>query len=307
LKYFVHKKVGEPMSKQPDSVVVTASIQDVLERARIYLKAGLAVHLTGPAGVGKTTLALKIARDFSESHYLIQGDETFTRNELVGGLYGYYQKVVEDNFISSVSKVERRITPIWVDNPVAMACQEGGILVYDEFTRARPETNNVLLGILSEKVLLITDKSGKLALVDVHPGFGLILTSNPREYVGIHKAQDALMDRLVTIRLDNLDEESEIQITAKHNNLSRSQAWKIVRFTREVHALEKLPHSTTRMSIMIGKIYQSEFVNRPDKGLFIQCCQDIMGLGATSIHTLAELWGKINHDGWQPNSAESVD
>jgi nitric oxide reductase NorQ protein len=295
------------LSKQPDSVVVTASIQDVLERARIYLKAGLAVHLTGPAGVGKTTLALKIARDLTETHYLIQGDETFTRNELVGGLYGYYQKVVEDNFISSVSKVERRLTPIWVDNPVAMACQEGGILVYDEFTRARPETNNVLLGILSEKVLLITDKSGKLSLLDVHPGFGLILTSNPREYVGIHKAQDALMDRLVTIRLNNLDEETEILITAKHNNLSRSQAQQIVRFARAVHELEKLPHSTTRMSIMIGKIYQTEFINRPDKELFIKCCQDIMGLGSTGFKTLANLWEKTNHDSQQPNSTEPAD
>jgi nitric oxide reductase NorQ protein len=295
------------MSKQPDSIVCTPSIRDVLERARIYLKAGLAVHLTGPAGVGKTTLALKLARDLSKSHYLIQGDETFTRNELVGGLYGYYQKVVEDNFIASVSKVERRLTPIWVDNPVAMACQEGGLLVYDEFTRARPETNNVLLGILSEKVLLITDKNGKLALVDVHPGFGLILTSNPQEYVGIHKAQDALMDRLVTIRLNSLDEETEILITAKHNNLSRSQARKIVRFTREVHALERLPHSTTRMSIMIGKIHQAEFHNRPDQELFIKCCQDIMGLGPTSFKKLADLWGKPDQDSRQPNSEESAD
>jgi nitric oxide reductase NorQ protein len=295
------------MSKQPDSIIITPSIRDVLERAKIYLKAGLAVHLTGPAGVGKTTLALKLARDLSKSHYLIQGDETFTRNELVGGLYGYYQKVVEDNFISSVTKVERRLTPIWVDNPVAMACQEGGLLVYDEFTRARPETNNVLLGILSEKVLLITDKSGKLALVDVHPGFGLILTSNPQEYVGIHKAQDALMDRLVTIRLNSLDEETEILITAKHNVLTRNQAQKIVRFTREVHALEKLPHSTTRMSIMIGKIYQAEFQNRPDKELFIKCCQDIMGLDKNSFKMLADLWGKSDRDSRQPNSEESAD
>jgi nitric oxide reductase NorQ protein len=280
------------MAKQ-DSVIITPSIQDVLERARIHLKAGLAVHLTGPSGVGKTTLALKLAKDLSESYYLIQGDETFTRNDLVGGLYGYYQKVVEDNFISSVSKVERRLTPVWVDNPVAQACLHGGMLVYDEFTRARPETNNVLLGILSERVILITDDSGKLTLADVHPGFGLILTSNPKEYVGIHKTQDALLDRLVTIQLNSLDEETEVLITARHNDLSRIQAQKIVHFAREVHDSEKLPHSTTRISIMIGKIYQSEFVNRPDKDLFIRCCQDIMGLDSSSFNKLVDIWGNV--------------
>lgn len=295
------------MSKQQDSIVITSLIQDILERAKIYLKAGLAVHLTGPAGVGKTTLALKITRDLTESYYLIQGDETFTRNDLVGGLFGYYQKVVEDNFISSVSKVERRLTPIWVDNPVALACQEGGILVYDEFTRARPETNNVLLGILSEKVLLITDRSGKLTLVDVHPNFRLILTSNPQEYVGIHKTQDALLDRLVTIQLNNLDEETEILITAKHNDLSRIQAQKIVRFTREIHESEKLTHSTTRMSIMIGKIYRSEFLNRPDKSLFIKCCQDIAGLDSTNFNKLEDLWGKATNDIEQKNSRKPVE
>jgi len=294
------------MSKLQDSVVITSLIQDILERAKIYLKAGLAVHLTGPAGVGKTTLALKITRDFTDSFYLIQGDETFTRNDLVGGLFGYYQKVVEDNFISSVSKVERRLTPIWVDNPVALACREGGILVYDEFTRARPETNNVLLGILSEKVLLITDRSGKLTLVDVHPNFRLILTSNPKEYVGIHKTQDALLDRLVTIQLNNLDEETEVLITAKHNDLTRIQAQKIVRFAREIHQLENLPHSTTRMSIMIGKIYR-EFLNRSDKGLFIRCCQDIVGLDSTNFKKLEDLWGKATNDVEQKDSGKPIE
>ncbi len=294
------------MSKQQDFFVVTPSIQEVLERAKIYLKAGLAVHLTGPAGVGKTTLALKIAKELNDVHYLIQGDETFTRNDLVGGLYGYYQKVVEDNFISSVSKIERRLTPIWVDNPVALACQEGGVLVYDEFTRARPETNNALLGILSEKVLLITDRSGKLSLVDVHPNFRLILTSNPKEYVGVYKTQDALQDRLVTIQLNRLDEETETMITAKHNNLKYSQALKIVRFVRAVHEIEKLPHSTTRVSIMIGKIYQSEFLESSDERLLIRCCHDIMGLDEGSFDQLADVWEKVIHGSQQTNSEESA-
>jgi len=57
-----------------------------------------------------------------------------------------------------------------------------------------------------------------------------IFTSNPEEYAGVHKTQDALRDRMVTIELDHFDEETEIAITEARSGIaarkpSASSAW----------------------------------------------------------------------------------
>jgi nitric oxide reductase NorQ protein len=291
---YSYPKVGELMDKQYDSdnIIMTPYIQDVMERAKLYLKAGLPVHLMGPAGTGKTTMAMKLAKDWGTEYHLIQGDESFSRSDLVGGLFGYYQKVVEDNFISSVSKVERKLTPVWVDNPLAVACREGSLVLYDEFTRAQPETNNVLLGIISERVIMTTDRSGRLTLENVNPNFALILTSNPEEYVGVNKAQDALIDRIVTIRLSEYDIETEALITAKQAEINKAIAMRIVKFVKNINQQMKLTHSTTRSSIMIGKVYRARFLYEFDKKLFFKCCQDIFGIEALSPDNLIDIWDK---------------
>ncbi len=41
--------------------VVTPAVSNITERALQYLKIGYPVHLAGPAGTGKTTLAFHIA------------------------------------------------------------------------------------------------------------------------------------------------------------------------------------------------------------------------------------------------------
>ena len=70
---------------------------------------------------------------------LIHGDEEFTTSSLVGGDYGYRFRKVVDRFVSQVSKTEEDMVKRWVDNRLTIACREGFTLVYDEFTRSRPE------------------------------------------------------------------------------------------------------------------------------------------------------------------------
>jgi gas vesicle protein GvpN len=196
----------EPILPEPsEEFVETAHVQHLTERALAYLDVGYAVHFAGPAGTGKTTLAFHIAAQRARPVILIHGDDEFASSDLVGRDTGYRKQKLVDNFIHSVLKTEETMSTLWVDNRLTTACQQGHTLIYDEFNRSRPEANNALLSVLEEKILNLPKlRRGGESYLQVHPGFRAIFTSNPEEYAGIHKMQDALMDRLVTIHTDHL-------------------------------------------------------------------------------------------------------
>ncbi len=251
---------GEPatvLSSQPSAdFVETHYIRDLTDRALDYIRVGFPVHFGGPAGVGKTTLALHIAARLGRPVVLICGDHEFNSSDLVGGLHGYRKKYLKDNFIRSVLKTDESMTSHWVDNRLTTACQYGLTLIYDEFTRSRPEANNVLLSVLEEKLLPLPTARGGENYLKVHPNFAAIFTSNPEEYAGVYKSQDALRDRMVTIELGNFDEETEVAITQAKSELSLDACRSIVslvRKVREAKSKNKLT-PTVRACIIIGKM-----------------------------------------------------
>lgn len=200
-------------------IVETPSIRRIVERALIYLRCGLAVHFSGPAGTGKTTLALHVARGLGRPVNFIQGDDEITTSDLVGGIYGYRRARIVDDYVRSIHKTEEDVSERWTDNRLAIACRRGHTLVYDEFTRSRPEANNVLLSVLEERLLTLPAPWNQKGYIPVHPDFRAIFTSNPEEYAGVHRAQDALRDRMVTIGLDRYDRDTEAAIIARHSGL----------------------------------------------------------------------------------------
>ena len=186
--------------------VETKYIRGITSRALSYIKAGFPVHFRGPSGCGKTTLAMHVASKVGRPVVIIHGDEEFTTSDLVGGEYGYRIRKVVDRFVSRVLKTEEDMMKRWVDNRLTVACRYGFTLVYDEFTRSRPEANNILLSILQEKMMgLPAGRGGDAPYLKVDPAFTAIFTSNPEEYAGVHRSQDALRDRMVTIDLDHFE------------------------------------------------------------------------------------------------------
>ena len=133
--------------------VCTPYVQELTDRALAYLEVGYPVHFVGPAGTGKTTLAFHVAAKLGRPVSLIHGDDEFGSSDLVGRDGGYRKKKLIDNFIHSVLKTEEEVKTLWVDQRLTTACQDGYTLIYDEFSRSRPEANNALLSILAEKVL----------------------------------------------------------------------------------------------------------------------------------------------------------
>ena len=151
--------------------------------------------------------------------------------------------------------------------------------IYDEFTRSRPEANNILLSILQERMMdFPIGRGGDDGYLRVDPNFTAIFTSNPEEYAGVHRSQDALRDRMVTMDLDHFDEETEVAVVQAKSGLPRKEAEKIVkvvRALRESGACEFPP--TIRGSIMIAKSLR--VLNGHIRGssrLFQQVCQDIL-------------------------------
>lgn len=217
----------------PRGFVNTPQVAQMAARALRYLQSGFSVHLRGPAGTGKTTLALHLADLLERPMMLIFGDSELKSADLIGRSAGYTRKKVVDNFIHNVVKVEDELRHNWVDSRLTLACKEGFTLVYDEFNRSRPEVNNVLLSALEEKLLVLPPHNGqKSEYVRVHPNFRAIFTSNPEEYSGVHDTQDALMDRLVTINMPEPDGVTQLEILMQKTGIDRTQGLKIVQLVR---------------------------------------------------------------------------
>lgn len=270
--------VLEP-SPQSD-FVETRQIKDISQRALSYIKAGFPVHFRGISGSGKTTLAMHIAGKLQRPVVMVHGDEEFTTSDLVGGEYGYRMKKVVDRFVSRVLKTEEDMVKRWVDNRLTVACKYGFTLIYDEFTRSRPEANNILLSILQEKMMdLPVGRGGEEPYLKVDPNFTAIFTSNPEEYAGVHRSQDALRDRMITMDLDYFDYETEVAITQAKSRLPRKHAATIVNIVRGLRESGKCEFApTVRGCIMIAKTLQGQNLTPARaNGSFSQMCQDILG------------------------------
>lgn len=266
------------IAREQPNFVRTPFINDIIERSMLYLNSGYPVHFSSPAGTGKTVLAAYIAGQFDQPVILIHGDDEFGTSDLVGGEHGFRRRKTVDNFIHSVLKTDEKVQADWIDNRLTVACKHGFTLLYDEFTRSRAEANNVLLSVLEEKLLDLPAARGDESYLKVHPNFKAIFTSNPEEYAGVYKAQDALLDRMITVKLGHFDRETEIAITCAKSGISEEKAERIVdmvRMLRDGRANGNTP--TVRACIMLGKVLKhADMESEVNDERFKNVCSDIL-------------------------------
>lgn len=255
-------------------------MKTIVGRAHQYLKAGYPVHFTGPTGVGKTTLALAVAKKMKRPVMLMHGHQDLSNEDLIGAFSGYSSSKEVDNYIRRVYRHEEQVTENWSNGRLLEAVENGYTLVYDEFTRSLPSANNLFLSILEEGILPLYGRKEKRPFVRVHPRFSVIFTSNPEEYAGVHETQSALLDRLITLPIGYADEETEAAIVSSKTGVTEDQAKDISAIVAPLRKACKKNNTqapSLRATMMIATIvYEEEIEVVGDNDEFQQLCIDIL-------------------------------
>ncbi|WP_226682310.1 gas vesicle protein GvpN [Sutcliffiella horikoshii] len=269
------------MNKQLEKEIVThAKVEEISARTVDYLKNGFPVHFTGPTGVGKTSMALHVARKLERPVVVLQGHEEMTNADLLGDFNGYTKKLLVDNYVRSVMKKEETMKESFQEGLLLEAVKNGYTLIYDEFTRSKPETNNLFLSVIEEGVLPLYGSKHEEKWVKVHEDFSIIFTSNPVEYAGVHKTQDALLDRMITMELGYMEKNAETEILQQKVDISEEDAILITNFVSALRdkCLNKGKHAPgIRAAIMIATISKQKEMERSTANEdFKQLCVDVL-------------------------------
>jgi gas vesicle protein GvpN len=223
-------------------------------------------------------LALDLAARLGRPVAFLSGGEEIDSEDLIGGRLGETTCEVRDRYVQRVVRTESRRRAQWSDSVLSEAMERGHTLVYDEFTRSRPEANNVLLSALEERLITFADPARDRRYLHAHPEFRVILTSNPGEYAGVAAAPDALIDRMVTFDLAWCSQETETGIVARRSGLPLRDAAVVVGLVRALRDRSGARNPPSiRTALMIGRLLAAQGARATARDVnFVQICLDVL-------------------------------
>ena len=170
----------------------------LMEIAVATLATDRALLLLGVPGTAKTWVSEHLAAAISgDSTLLVQGTAGTTEETMRYG-WNYARLLAEGPSAAAL-----------VPGPVYRGMDRGGLVRVEELTRMPPEVQDVLVTVLSEKILPVPELDSEIAAVS---GFNVIATANDRDR-GVNDMSSALRRRFNTVVLPlpaTVDEEIEI-------------------------------------------------------------------------------------------------
>ncbi len=167
-----------------------------LSQLRACVRAGRNVLLEGPVGVGKTHLALSAVQGLGRPFFRVDGDSRYTEQKLSGWFDP--PAVIRKGFTEAA----------FVPGPLLQAMREGGVLFINELNRLPEGVQNILLPAIDEGQVSVP----KLGVIHARPGFSVVATQNPKEFVATSHLSEAILDRFELVLMDYQTEAEELAI-----------------------------------------------------------------------------------------------
>ncbi len=155
----------------------------LIDRCVVTLMSNRGLLLVGEPGTAKSMLSeLLAAAACGESTCTVQGTSGTTGDQITYS-WNYALLLAEGP--------SRRAL---VAGPMYTAMVTGRICRFEEVTRVQPEIQDVLIGLMSDKLLHVPELSGDDAVVFAASGFNVLATANLRDR-GVHEMSSALKRR----------------------------------------------------------------------------------------------------------------
>lgn len=192
VKAFIHKSVG----LRPQELIMSELKWKYLVRSAMR---GKNIMMVGPAGAGKTIAAKHLVQALQRpDFYFNLGATQDPRATLIGNTH--FNKDTGTYFSESLF--------------VKAIQTENAVILLDELSRAHPEAWNILMTVLdlNQRYLRLDEKDGA-PTIKVASGVSFIATANiGNEYTSTRVMDRALMDRFITIEMDQLDTDMEFAL-----------------------------------------------------------------------------------------------
>ena len=172
-----------------------------LERCIVSLATQRGLMLIGEPGTAKSYLSELLAAAVSgDSTLTIQGSAGTTEDDIRYS-WNYALLVAEGPRENSL-----------VPAPLYLGLKHGKVVRFEEITRCAPEIQDVLLSVLSDRVMILPELEGDPRVLYARAGFNLIATANTRDR-GVNEMSAALKRRLnfETVRpIEDIEQEMSL-------------------------------------------------------------------------------------------------